>query len=109
MKQRIRYVEKDGKLISIKPIISKRTGAKYTVFIDLETKTYCIRNIVTLRKYEGGDNINNLNVLKDRVKKHLEELGCEFGKEKRFRTFGRVPKGWSQEKQMQKLKENTHQ
>ena len=36
-----------------------------------------------MRKYEGGEGINNLNVLKGRVKKHLIQLGVEFEKEKR--------------------------
>lgn len=105
MKQRVRYIKKDNKLISTVPLVAK-TGARYMVYIDLETKTYMIRNIQTLRKYEGGEGINNMNVLKGRVKKHLAQLGVQFEKEKRFRTFGLVPRGTTQESFMaeQKLK-----
>ena len=94
---RIRYVKKENKLVSLKEVVSQRTGAKYRVYIDLDSMTYMLRNSQTLRKYEGGTNINNLNVLKRTVKKHLEQLGCKFGKENRNRTFGLVPKGYSQE------------
>ena len=103
-KQRIRYLKKDGKLVSIEPIASKN-GAKYQVFIDLETKTYVIRNLLSLRRYEGGEGINNMNVLKNKIKKHLKQLGCQFGTEKRFRTFGKCEKGFSQKQHLEKLKE----
>src|SRR5690554_1563860 len=104
-RQRIRYAKKDNKLISIEPIISQRTGARYQVFIDLETKTYVIRNLISMKKYEGGEGINNLNVLKAKVKKHLVALGCEFSREKRNRIFGKVPKGYTMEIHLQKLRE----
>jgi hypothetical protein len=104
MKQRIRYVKKDNKLISKNQIFSKH-GSKYMVFIDLETRTYIIRNMVSHRKYEGGENINNMNVLKRTIKAHLEHLGCIFEKEKRFRTFGLCNKGHSQIKEIELRRE----
>lgn len=102
-KQRIRYTEKDGKLISTE-VFSKQ-GSRYVVYIDLTTKLYLIRNTLSLRKYTGGEGINNLHVLKRHIKKHLEALGCQFEKEKRQRTFGVCPKGWTMEKEIRKRKE----
>jgi hypothetical protein len=104
MRQRIRYAKKDNQLISKHEIISKH-GSRYMVYIDLESRNYIIRNCVSSRRYEGGENINNMNVLKRTIKAHLEHLGCEFEKEKRFRTFGRCEKSWSQQKEMEKRRE----
>lgn len=104
MKQRIRYIKKEGKLISKNEIISKH-GSKYTVHIDITAMTYIIRNTVSLRKYEGGENISNMNVLKRTVKAHLEHLGVEFEQERRNRTFGRCSKDWNQTKETEKRKE----
>lgn len=110
LKQRIRYIKKDNKLISKSEVVSK-SGAKYMVYIDLETKTYLIRNQNSLRKYEGGENINNMNVLKRTVKKHLEWLGVIFSSERRNRTFGRCPQDWNQQKQkeLDKSKKDTNE
>lgn len=104
MKQRIRYVKKENKLISKNEVISKQ-GSKYMVYIDLETMTYIIRNMISARKYEGGQNITNMNVLKRTIKAHLEHLGCVFDKEKRKRIWGVCPKGWNMDKELQKRKE----
>jgi hypothetical protein len=111
IKQRIRYVKKDTKLVTKNELISK-TGARYHVFIDLETKTYLIRNMVSQRKYEGGENINNMNVLKRTVRKHLSHLGIELETESRNRSFGLCNKGFSEsenrrlKKEQQKENEN---
>lgn len=99
-KLRIRYKKMGDKLVSANPIFSKH-GSSYMVFIDLENCTYLIRNLKSLRKYEGGDSINNLSVLKRKVKKHLAYLGVEFDTEKRFRTFGLCEKGYTQQKHLQ--------
>lgn len=104
MKQRIRYIKKDNQLISKNEVISKQ-GYRYMIYIDLENRTYTIRNMVSARRYEGGENINNMNVLKRTIKAHLEHLGCEFEKEKRWRTFGLVPKGHTQVKEMELRRE----
>lgn len=103
MKQRIRYVKKEGKLISKNEIISKH-GSKYMVYIDTQSMTYIIRNMISARKYDGGENINNMNVLKRTIKAHLEHLGCVFDKEKRQRVFGICPKGWNMQKELEKRK-----
>lgn len=108
LKQRIRYIKKDNKLISKSEVVSK-SGAKYMVYIDLETKTYLIRNQNSLRKYEGGENINNMNVLKRTVKAHLEHLNCSFDREKRSRSFGKCPKNYSEAIHRQKLREQKEQ
>lgn len=103
MLQRIRYDKKEGKLVSRELFSNK--GSKYIVFIDLETMTYVIRNLLSLRKYEGGKGINNLTVLKRNVKKHLSHLGVPFDREIRHRTFGICEKGYSQAKEIQKRRE----
>ena len=102
--QRIRYKEKDGKLISVKPIFSKK-GSSYMIYIDIESKTYMIRNQLSLRSYTGGEKINNMNVLKRKVKAHLEQLGCVFGDESRNRSFGLCEKGYTQEKERERRKQ----
>lgn len=103
-KQRIRYLKKDNKLISKNEVISAR-GSRYMVYIDLENTTYIIRNIVSNRNYEGGSDITNMNVLKRKIKEHLEHLGCEFEKESRMRTFGICEKFWNQSKEMEKRRQ----
>lgn len=104
MKQRIRYIKKDNQLISKNEIISKQ-GSRYLVYIDLEKRIYSIKNMVSSRRYEGGEHINNMNVLKRTIKAHLEHLGCEFEKEKRSRIFGLCPAGWNMQKEMEKRRE----
>lgn len=99
-KSRIRYRKADNKLVTVNPVFSKH-GSLYMVYIDLETCTYLIRNQTSMRKYEGGEGVNNLTVLKRKVKKHLEYLGVEFDTEKRFRTFGLCEKGYTQQKHLQ--------
>jgi len=83
MNERIRYTElkhKENHVISIREFISKKTGARYKVILDLENLLYMIRNERTktfIKK--GGDNINNLNVLKRTARKELASLGVEMG------------------------------
>ena len=51
----------------------------------------------------GGENINNLNVLKRTAKSTLEKkFGVSFDEEVRSRTYGLCEKGWSQEKEIKK-------
>jgi hypothetical protein len=101
MKQRIRYIKKDGNIVSKNEIVSKH-GSRYSVTIDLATMTYTIKNLVSFRRYEGGENINNMNVLKRTIKAHLSHLGVLFETEKRNRVFGLCPKNWTQEKEIEK-------
>jgi hypothetical protein len=101
MSKRIRYdkTREEGKLVSKHTYISKKTGAKYKVFLDVNEKTYKIKNIGSERiTKSGGENINNLNVLKRTVKRELEQLGVSFEVEIRDREFGRCEKGYTQAK-----------
>jgi hypothetical protein len=106
MSARIRYeATKDSKVLeSIRVFVSKINGARYKVFIDLNNLTFRIRNENTkTNTVMGGEHINNLNVLKRTVKKHLERLGVDFSDEIRNRTFGRCDKGYTQKQHTNKL------
>lgn len=101
--QRIRYEKKGTQLVSKHEVVSAR-GTKYLVYLNLDTMTYLIRNSTSLRKYEGGEGINNLIVLKRKVKQHLAHLGVYFDKERRNRTFGICSKGHNEFKELEKRK-----
>jgi|11_taG_2_1085331.scaffolds.fasta_scaffold00996_4 hypothetical protein len=100
--KRIRYknTKEEGVVVSNKILKSERTGAEYLVYLDLENVTYKIKNINSENVHRGGENINNLNVLKRSVKTRLEGMGVRFEDEERFRSFGRCPKGMTQQKWM---------
>jgi hypothetical protein len=104
--KRIRYnkTDKENIVVSNKILTSSRTGAEYLVYLDLENVNYKIKNINSENVHRGGDNINNLNVLKRSVKSRLERMGVSFEDEERDRTFGRCPKGYSQNLHEQKDK-----
>lgn len=112
MTTRIRYKEtKDSGIYeSVKVFQSQSTGANYKVFIDLNEKSYRIRNELsktntTIRV--GG--ITNLNFLKKAAKKSLEKLGVRFVDESRDRTFGLCDKGYNQKLHTQIVKETPSQ
>lgn len=94
MLRRIKYTkpDKDGICESIN-ILSTDKGSNYKVYLDLNKIKYTIVNLLTYRKYEGGENVNNLHVLKRNVKKHLQKLGVKFGIEIRDRNYGVIRKG----------------
>lgn len=98
--KRIRYkkTDKENIVVSNKILTSARTGAEYLVYLDLENVTYKIKNINSENVHRGGENINNLNVLKRSVKSRLERMGVPFDDEERDRTFGKCPKGMTQKK-----------
>ena len=100
--KRIRYkkTKDENIVVSNKVLRSQRTGAEYLVYLDLENVTYKIKNINSENVHRGGENINNLNVLKRSVKSRLEGMGVVFEDEERFRSFGRCPKGMTQKKWM---------
>lgn len=104
MLKRVRYRKDDNRLISINEIVSKN-GARYQVYVDTINKLYVIRNIVSMRKFQGGEGINNMNVLKRKIKAHLKSLGVVFEVESRNRTFGLCNKGENQQTHLAKLKE----
>ena len=80
MESRIRYkkTNKKGILYSIKDLISKSTGAKYRVKLNLNDCTYLIYNLNSERSYYDGKKLTNTHVLKRHIKKHLEKLGVIF-------------------------------
>ena len=75
--KRIRYkkTKEDNVVVSNKILTSQKTGAQYLVYLDLENVTYKIKNIRSENIHTGGENINNLNVLKRTVKSRLEGMG----------------------------------
>lgn len=83
MEARIRYKQskKEGILYSIRDFISRSTGAKYRVKIDLNNCTYLIYNLNSERSYHGGEGVNNTHVLKRHIKMHLGSLGVLFESE----------------------------
>ena len=86
MSSRIRYVKKDDKVLkSYRNFTGRETaqteGASYSVEINLETMTYEIRNLTKRTVMNGGEGINNLHVLKRKVKDKLESLGVDFSTE----------------------------
>ncbi|NRA92513.1 MAG: hypothetical protein HRU26_07480 [Psychroserpens sp.] len=105
MAQRIRYVEEDSGIFRSRKIFtSASTGARYKVLLDTNEMIFKIQNLNTMKfVYTGGQNINNMNVLKRTAKKTLEKkFGVNFDEETRNRTYGRCPKNWSQEKEIAK-------
>ena len=95
---RIRYKDLgNGKYESTRTFKSKR-GIRYKVRLDTNNMTYAIKNLNSEHLLKGGENLNNLNVLKQAARERLEGLGVELGTESRDRTFGRCEKGYTQEK-----------
>lgn len=109
MANRIRYEKTkiEGVYKSKQIFVSATTGARYKVVIDTNNKIYKIMNVLKqMTIAEGGEKINNINVLKDAAKKRLQKLGVRFEDEMRNRTFGLCEKGYSQEKHKNKETEN---
>lgn len=84
MSIRIRYEkfdDPDGKydVVSVRNFHSPRQDNMYIVYLDTKNCDYAIRNMSDRgRIYTGGENINNLHVLKRKVKDRLESLGVKF-------------------------------
>ena len=84
--KRIRYqtTSEEGILISVRKLYSETNGQTYAVVLDTNECTYTIKNLSKqsiLSNYKGGENINNLTVLKRKIKTHLEQLGVLFDSE----------------------------
>lgn len=94
---RIRYekTEHDNILVSVRNFNSKTTDAMYIVYLNLTEVTYEIRNMVSKRKYTGGENVNNLHVLKRHAKERLEKLGVSFEPEIRDNSTREIGKNCS--------------
>lgn len=105
MKNRIRYIKTtDENVVKSKANFkSEDTGYTYSVTLNLKDLTYRIKNIDTENYIYGGKKINNLNVLKRKVKQELQRLGVNFEMESRQRTFGLCEKGYSQEKHLKEI------
>lgn len=104
MVTRIRYEnhpKRENVLKSTHILVSAKTGAKYEVRLDLNNYTYEIKNINREVIYRGGENINNLNVLKREARKRLQKLGVKLTKENRDRSFGLCKKGYNQKKHLE--------
>jgi len=86
MTTRIRYEkfeDPNGKhdKVSTRNFHSQSTDAMYIVYLNTKEVTYEVRNMLSRRKYTGGEEINNLHVLKRHAKERLEKLGVEFNSE----------------------------
>jgi hypothetical protein len=105
MSSRISYTDPDenGICYSVREFTSKKSGAIYTVKLDIKNKKYTIIHKESRHYYAGPDNINNLNVLKRNVKKRLINMGVDFEPERRDRTFGLCKKGYNQEEHINNL------
>lgn len=95
MNLRIRYEKhpsRENWVISKQVFVSKSTGAKYRVLLDIENKQYFIRNERTKEFAVKGKKYGNFNVLKRNARAHLGRLGVPIGREVRDRTYGLVKK-----------------
>lgn len=86
--RRIRYEKTDDKNIlkSVRTLISESTNAMYEIQLNTKECLYRITNINNRRVYRGGENINNLHILKQKAKDHLKKLGVVFESEIRDNT-----------------------
>ena len=101
MGNRIRYEkqpQRENTMISVQEFVSTKTGARYRVIIDMEEKTYKIRNERTKTFTVISKAYGNMNVLKSKARLNLEKLGVQLNKEIRDRTFGQCEKGMTQDK-----------
>ena len=85
---RIRYEKFDdpkGKYdqVSVRNFNSESTDAMYIVYLNTDSVTYTIKNMTTYREYKLPEDVelNNLQVLKRRVKARLKGLGVRFDDE----------------------------
>lgn len=79
---------------------SASTGAKYRVILNLsnpDALEYYIRNERNKELVYKSGQYTNENVLKRAARERLGKFGVPTGKESRQRSFGRCPKGYSQE------------
>ena len=88
----VQYETNDGTnsskydLVSVRNWHSETTDAMYIVYLNTSDMEYCIRNMTSRREYKGGDEVNNLHVLKRHAKDRLENLGVQFSGEIRDNT-----------------------
>lgn len=102
---RIRYKKhptRDNCTVTINSYVSKHTGARYKIVLDLEEMEYGIRNERNKEFIYKSKKYTNLNVLKRNARSKLESLGIDLSRESRDRTFGLCEKGHSQHKEENK-------
>ena len=102
---RIRYKKhptKDDCLLSINSYVSKSTGARYKIVLDLEDMKFGIRNERNKEFTFKSKKYTNLNVLKRTARSKLESFGIDLSRESRDRTFGICDKGHNQHKEENK-------
>ncbi len=99
---RIRYTDhptRENCLISINSYVSKISGARYKIVLDLEEMEFGIRNERNKEFSFKSKKYGNLNVLKRNARSKLEALGIDLSRESRDRTFGLCSKGHTQHKE----------
>lgn len=102
---RIRYIDhptKEDCLISLNEYVSKITGARYKIVLNVKEMWYGIRNERSKEFSYKSKNYGNLNVLKRTARAKLEDLGVNLSRESRDRTFGLCKEGYSQKIHEQK-------
>ena len=102
---RIRYIDhptKEDCLISLNEYVSKSTGARYKIVLNIKEMWYGIRNERSKEFSYKSKNYGNLNVLKRTARAKLEDLGVNLNRESRDRTFGRCREGYTQKIHEQK-------
>ena len=102
---RIRYIDhptKEDCLISLNEYVSKITGARYKIVLNVKEMWYGIRNERSKEFSYKSKNYGNLNVLKRTARAKLEDLGVNLSRESRDRTFGLCKEGYTQKIHEQK-------
>ena len=96
---RIRYVDhpvKEDCLISLNEYVSKSTGARYKIVLNIKEMWYGIRNERNKEFSFKSKQYGNLNVLKRNARSKLESFGVNLSRESRDRTFGLCKEGYTQ-------------
>lgn len=99
---RIRYKDhntRENCLLTINAYVSKKTGARYRIVLDLNEMQFHIRNERSKEFVFSSKQYGNMNVLKRNARSKLESFGVDLSRESRDRTFGLCDKGHTQYKE----------
>lgn len=91
MNQRIRYGKPQGGRLQSRRNYTTATGREVNVELDLNTKTYRIKDAASGEQVATGGNTKNIAVLKIQAKRGLTDLGVSFADETRNRGGGELP------------------
>lgn len=91
MNQRIRYGKLQAGRLSSRRNFTTAAGREVNVELDLNTKTYHIKDASTGEQVAVGGNTKNVAVLKIQAKRGLTELGVAFADETRDRGGMELP------------------